>query len=94
MRSSSSLAIGERSEIGRYEVPSLAGLPGFRMGMILPIFYVAGMDRLDIERFSMFVMWRIAFEPRCLSMIDAMLSGPIALEGFVCFSASVTWFSI
>lgn len=39
---SSVFAMGERSDMGLYDVPSSAGLFGFRMGMILACFQGRG----------------------------------------------------
>ena len=39
---SSTFAAGQRSEIGRYEVPTEVSLPGFGIGMINEGFRIAG----------------------------------------------------
>ena len=41
-RDSSTFAAGQRSEIGRYEVPTEVSLPGFGIGMINEDFHIAG----------------------------------------------------
>ena len=38
-----------KSDIGRYEVGSIGGLLGFRMGMIFPIFHMLGIALWFIE---------------------------------------------
>ena len=43
---SRTLAAGQRSEMGRYEVDSLRGLSGFGMGTIWACFHIAGMREL------------------------------------------------
>ena len=42
MRASITFASGQRSEIGRYEVHREESLPGFRMGMTIDDFQIAG----------------------------------------------------
>ena len=42
IRDSSTFAAGQRSEIGRYEVPTEVSLPGFGIGMINEDFHIAG----------------------------------------------------
>ena len=42
IRDSSTFAAGQRSEIGRYEVPTEVSLPGFGIGMINQDFHIAG----------------------------------------------------
>ena len=42
IRDSSTLAVGQRSEIGRYEVPTEMSLPGLGIGMINEDFHIAG----------------------------------------------------
>ena len=42
IRDSSTLAAGQKSEIGRYEVPSEVSLPGFGIGMTNADFHIAG----------------------------------------------------
>jgi len=49
------LAIGERSDIGRYEVPRLWSLFGLGMGMILAVFQICGMVFLVRARLYVFV---------------------------------------
>ena len=39
---SSTFTAGQRSEIGRYEVPTEVSLPGFGIGMINEDFHIAG----------------------------------------------------
>ena len=41
-RDSSAFTAGQRSEIGRYEVPTEVSLPGFGVGMINEDFHIAG----------------------------------------------------
>ena len=42
IRDSSTFAAGQRSGIGRYEVPTEESLPGFGIGMINEDFHIAG----------------------------------------------------
>ena len=42
IRDSSTFAAGQRSEIGRYEVPTEVSLPGFGVGMINEDFHITG----------------------------------------------------
>ena len=42
IRDSSTFVAGQRSEIGRYEVPREMALPGFGIGMINEDFHIAG----------------------------------------------------
>lgn len=90
MSFSSSLATGERREIGRCELPWSFGFPGLRMGMILPTFQMLGMISVLMDRFRRQVRYSVAFGPRCFNIMGAMLSGPNALEVFVVFRALLT----
>ena len=42
IRDSSTFAAGQRSEIGRYEVPTEVSLPGFGIGVTNEDFHIAG----------------------------------------------------
>lgn len=59
------LAMGERSEIGLYELPSLGFLLGFGIGMIFASFQICGMVLSWIERLYVCVRYAMAMGPRC-----------------------------
>ena len=52
---SRTFAMGERSDMGLKLVPSLAGLFGLGIGMILASFQICGMWFLESERLKRFV---------------------------------------
>lgn len=60
------LAIGDRRDIGLYEVPMEASLFGFGIGMILASFHICGMVLVLRERFKSEVRYVMASGPRCL----------------------------
>ena len=60
--------------------PSSAGLPGFRRGMIFPIFHLDGIMESFTLLLQMEVKYVIPLGPRCFIMINERPSGPIALE--------------
>ena len=76
---SSVLAMGESSDMGLYDVPSLWFLLGLAMGIILASFQVCGISFLFIARLYSLVMYVIAIGPRCLRCWMFMLSGPVDL---------------
>ena len=54
---SSSLAMGDSSDIGLYDVLSFGTLLGLGMGMILAVFHIAGMMLLLIDMLNMVVIY-------------------------------------
>lgn len=83
-------AMGERSEIGLYDVLSVASLFGFGIGMVMAFFQICGMRFVCIDLLMVFVRNCMAMGPRCLRCIIDMLSGPIAGEFLACLIAVVT----
>ena len=81
------LIAGHRSDTGRYEVDSSAGLPGFSSGIILDDFQMSGMVLVVSDRLKSEVRYLIPNGPRCLRCIVAMLSGPNARDALACFIA-------
>ena len=57
-------AAGQRSEIGRYEVPTEVSLPGLGIGMINEDFHIAGILQVVTERLKRVVMYSMALGPR------------------------------
>ena len=49
-RGSMIFVAGQRSEMGRYEVPREVSLPGFSIGMINDHFHIAGIRHIVTER--------------------------------------------
>ena len=54
-RSSSVLAAGHSTLIGRQFLPMLLSLPGFRIGMIIALCHISGICPVDIDRLMMLV---------------------------------------
>ena len=50
---SRTLTEGHRREMGRYPDPELAGLPGFRIGMIVECFQIDGILAVLYDRLKM-----------------------------------------
>ena len=65
IRDSSTFTAGQRSEIGRYEVPREVSLPGFGIRMINEDFHIARICHVVTERLKRAVMYLIALGPRC-----------------------------
>ena len=55
MRRSNTLEVEQRREMGRYDLDSSFGLPGFRMGIIMACFHRAGSSAFCMERLQMSV---------------------------------------
>ena len=66
MRASITFSAGQRSEIGRYEVPREESLPGFEMGMTMTIvdFQIAGIRHDVPESLKSAMRYSIALGPR------------------------------
>ena len=79
IRDSSTFATGQRSEIGRYEVPTEMSLPGFGIGMINEDFHIAGICQVVTERLKSTVIYSMALGPRCFKWKMLNLSEPKAL---------------
>ena len=79
IRDSSTFAAGQRSEIGRYEVPKEVSLPGFGIGMINEDFHIDGICQVVTERLKRTVMYSMALGPRFFKWKMLSLSGPKAL---------------
>ena len=62
VRDSSTFAAGQRSEIGRYEVPTEVSLPGFGIGMINQDFHIAGIWQVVTERLKRAVMYSMGLQ--------------------------------
>lgn len=59
------LAMGERSDIGLYEVPIFGSLFGFWIGMIFASFHMWGIVFFVSARLKRAVMYCSAVGPRC-----------------------------
>ena len=59
------LAIGDRRDIGLYEVPRYEGLEGFWIGMILAVFQIEGIWFLFRAMLNICVKYVIARLPKC-----------------------------
>ena len=79
IRDASTFAAGQRSEIGRYEVPTEVPLPGFGIGKIDEDFHIAGIRQVVTERLKRVVMYLMALGPRFFKWKMLSLSGPKAL---------------
>lgn len=90
-RDSSSLATGDNSEIGRYDLDTSVGLFGFIRGITLPTFHKLGIPRLLSDRFSVDVRKSMPLGPICFSMMGEIPSGPKALEFLVALIAAAIW---
>ena len=84
---SRSFAIGERRDIGRYEVPRLGSLLGLGIGIILAVFQICGMILRFMEELYMFVRYCIAVGPKCFRCLMLLLF-------LVAFNASVVCFVV
>ena len=73
------LAIGESSDIGRYDVPTQGSLLGLGIGMILANFHIWGMMLWLRARFNKLVKYWMANGPRCFRCLMLILSGPVEL---------------
>ena len=63
MRASIAFGAGQRSEIGRYEIPREESLPGFGMGMTIDDFQIAGIRHDVTESLNSAVRYSIALRP-------------------------------
>ena len=90
IRDSRTFAAGQRSEIGRYEVPTEVSLPGFGIGMINADFHIAGIGQVVTERLKRAVMYSIALGPRFFKWKMLSLSGPNAQLFLQLFIALLT----
>ena len=64
IRDSSTFGAAQRSEIGRYEVPTEVYLSGFGIGMINEDFHIAVIRQVVTERLKRAVMYSMALGPR------------------------------
>ena len=85
------LAMGERSAMGRYDVPISIGFPGLGIGMIFACFQVLGIVFVLMEMLNMCVRYLMAVGPRCFRCLMFMLSGPVELLFFACLIACIVW---
>ena len=60
------LIAGHNRETGRNEVDSCVGLLGFKRGMIVEVFQMAGISQEVMERLKRFVRYSMPLSPRCL----------------------------
>ena len=86
---SSVLAIGDKSDIGLYDDPSLGFFCGFNIGTILASFQICGI--MFLLRAMLYVSFRYsrAIGPRCFKCFIFMLSGPVELLFLLSFIASL-----
>ena len=64
IRASISVASGQSSEIGRYEVPREESLPGLGIGITIDDFQIAGIRHDVTESLKSAVRYSIALGPR------------------------------
>src|SRR5271163_511897 len=83
-------AMGERSEIGRYDVPSSGFLFGFSIGTILASFQMWGIVLLFRDFSSRVLRYSSAMGPRCFRCFMLMLSGPVELLFLAVLMACLT----
>ena len=81
---------GERSEIGRYDFESSAGLPGFGTGKTTAFFHIDGSSAFWTDRLKSLVRYVRAFLPKCLRWSMVMSSGPVAVEFLARLMAEMT----
>ena len=79
IRDSSNFAAGQRSEIGRYEVPTEVSLPGFGIGWSMKTSISPESDRSRLRGWRGAVMYSMALGPRFFKWKMLSLSGPKAL---------------
>ena len=80
----------ESKEIGLYEVSSVGGLLGFRIGIILASFQVLGILLFCSEKLKMSVKALMASGPKCFRCLLDMPSGPVEEVFLETRMASVT----
>ena len=63
---SKAFAVGDSREIGRKDLGSLVGFPGFNIGIIFALFQICGMEFVVRELLKILVNVAIATGPRFL----------------------------
>ena len=79
MRASITFPAGQRSEIGRYDVPCEESLPGLGMGMTNEDFQIEGIRLYLKESLKQAVRYSMALGPRFFKWKMLSRSGPKAL---------------
>ena len=90
-RASITFAAGQSSEIGRYEVPRAASLPGLGIGMTIDDFQITGIRHDVTESLKSVVRYTIVFGPSFFGLNILSLSGPKALVLLQLLIPLITW---
>ena len=91
MRTSLSIAAGQRSKIGKYKVPREESLPGFGMRMKIDDFQIAGFRHDVTESLKSAVRYSIALVPRFFKLKILSVSCPKTLVLLQLIIPLVTW---
>ena len=84
------LAIGDRRDIGLYEVPSSGFLFGFRIGTIFASFHISGIELELRDSLNILQRYSMAMGPRCFRCFMFILSGPVELLFLDALIAEIT----